>query len=492
MHVEPATQRRTVRLAAALLLLLATAGAPAKRGSLERAVADAMAAQALASEEVGVCVVALNTRRAVYGHNASRRFRAASNTKLVTAAAALDALGEGYEFRTVLYATGPIEDGTLRGDLVLRGGGDPTIGGRYAAETASRIFRRWARVLRAKGIERVLGDVVADDSFFDRVRRHPDWEGYPAWKWYYGPVSAMSVNDNCVTVAVRPGASAGLPALVTVAPGVAPVRVRNTCRTHARRHAIWFDRAPGSDLIEVGGWVRLGTAGYSDLVSVPDPPLYAAVLLKAVLEQEGLAVGGQARVAEPDEGGPRPGAEPLCTRSVALPAVLRTMLKRSHNQYAEDVIKAVGAEASGRGTWPAGLARAGDMLREMGFGDADFRLADGSGLSRNNELTPELLANLLCRLDGASERPPFRTLLAAPGEEGTLRNRLTQEPYRGAVRAKTGYLRGVGALSGYARTRAGTDVAFAVLINLRPGAAGGRTMRERVDALCRAIVDQAE
>jgi len=480
------------RLAGALLALslagALAAGPSAGETPLAAAVARTLRSLGLRADEVGVQVMALGSGRVVWRHNATQRFKAASNAKLVTAAAALDALGAGYEFRTALHAGGPVEDGVLRGDLILRGGGDPTLGGRYEDEGAEEIFRRWARVLKARGVARVDGDVVADDSFFDRAGRHPDWADYPAWKWYYGNVSAVSINDNCVTVIVRPADAPGRPALVALEPAAAPVRVLNLCETSAKKHAVWFDREAGSDLIKVGGFVRHGTAGYSHPVTVPDPALYAAAVLKDALEQEGVPVRGRARVIVEGEGVP-PDAEPLCMRRAALPAVLRTMLRRSHNHVAEQVIKTVGAETAGRGSWQTGLARAASMLREMGFDEGDFRLADGSGLSRQNELTPELLCSLLFHVHRTQGGVAFAELLAAPGDEGTtLRSRLTREPYRGAVRAKTGYLSGVGALSGYARTRSGSEVAFCILINSK--ATG--SMRERVDALCRAIVDHAE
>ena len=474
-----------------LLLPLAAAhaaGTGSEQTSLASAIADARRSLGLRKDDVGVHVMALGSGRVIYGHNATRRFKAASNMKLVTAATALDALGEGYEFQTALYAGGPVESGVLRGDLILRGGGDPMLGGRYEDEDAADIFRRWARVLKARGIARIDGDVVADDSFFDRVARHPDWANYPAWKWYYGNVCAVSINDNCVTVVVRPGDAAGQPARVAFQPAAAPVNALVTCETSAKRHAVWFDREVGSDVIKVGGSVRLGTDGYSHPVTVPDPALYAAAVLKDSLGREGVPVRGRARVVAQGQGGVPPDAEPLCLRKTALPAVLRAMLTRSHNHIAEQVIKTVGAEAAGRGSWETGLGRAASMLRERGFGEGDFRLADGSGLSRQNELTPELLSSLLFRMSRARPDAPFADLLPAPAEEGTLRSRLTREPYRSAVRAKTGYLNGVGALSGYARTRGGTEVAFSILVNSTTVG----SMRERVDTLCRAIVDHAE
>jgi D-alanyl-D-alanine carboxypeptidase/D-alanyl-D-alanine-endopeptidase (penicillin-binding protein 4) len=481
-----------------LLLLAAwgflTAAAPrvaSSPASLDDRVAAVLSASALARARVGVHVVALGSGRVIYSRNGTDRFVVASNEKLVTAAAALDALGETYEFVTSLRGGGPIESGVLRGDLVVRGGGDPTFGGSHGDEDATAIFRRWARVLKAKGLVRVAGDVVADDTFFDRVFYHPHWSKGQAWKWYFPTTSAFSINDNCVVVTVSPGSARGKAAVVQIEPADAPVQVLNLCKTDPRRQTVWFDRQLGSDTIRVGGYVRLGARPYSGEVTVPDPAFYAAVLLKSALEQEGIAVDGRARVVAEGQKPAGQGVEPLCERRAALVPVLRTMLKFSHNHYAEQVIKTVGAEASGVGSWETGLARGAQFLERLGFKDSEFDLADGSGLSRYNRLTPALLAGLLAHMAESEHGAAFRSLLAVPGEDGTLNNRLSAEPYRSSVVAKTGYVNGAGALSGYARTRAGVEVAFCIFVNDQPGSLGSYSKRQVLDAICRAIVDEA-
>ena len=484
------SRRRRLSLCAALLLLSAF---PALADDQLAQTIEAFASGgARARARIGVHVVALRSGRVIYRRNATDSFIPASNEKLITAAAALDALGEDYFFQTDVYADGPVADGVLRGDLVLRGGGDPTIGGRYDDEDAMTILKRWAGVLKDKGIRRVSGDVVADDTFFDRVYYHPDWSDAQAWKWYFPTTSALSINDNCVTIAVKPGAGAGDPALLSLSPSSAPVALSDQCKTSSTRHAIWFARDPDSATIRVGGYVKLGSSGYSDVVTVPVPPLYAAFAFRQALQESGIAVDGGARLIRPGETYRTPGAEPLCVRRTSLVSVLRTMLQHSHNHYAEQVLKTVGAEASGAGTWAAGAARAAALLRRMGFGDGEFTIADGSGLSRKDRSTPALLASLLMRMANGEHGPTFESLLAVPGEEGTLHNRLDGSDYADRIRAKTGYLDRVGALSGYATTREGLEVAFSILVNDDANPIGAYSMRETVDTICRAIVDYAQ
>lgn len=487
-------------LAAVWLLFAFDAVSASAQTSLADKINSILAGGDLRKADVGIHVVASGSGRVIYRRNAMHRFIAASNEKLVTAATALDALGDDYEFETAVYARGAIADGVLRGDLILRGGGDPTLGGRYDDEDALEIFKRWARVLRAKGLRRVAGDVVADDTFFDRQYRHPRWPKDQAWKWYCTSTSALSINDNCVQVTVKPGAAAGAGALLELSPSTTPVKLLNLCKTSGKRHAIWFDREAGSNVIKVGGYVRLGSAGYSHKVTVPDPPLYAATVLRQALEEDGISIKGQVRLVQKRDADLYEGAQRLCVRKAALLPVLRTMVKRSHNHYAEQIIKTVGAETSGvraersrgAGSWEAGLGRAARLLRSLGFRDAEFRLDDGSGLSRQNMLPPALLTTLLTRMRRSPYDPTFASLLAVAGEDGTLARRLTEEPYRGNVRAKTGYLSRVGALSGYATTRSGIEVAFSILINDPHNPPGTYSMRQKLDTVCRAIVDYAE
>ena len=476
-----------------LALTAAALAVPTARGSdLAGEIERFLGKDLYTGARIGIHVVARGSGRVIYAREATQLLIPASNQKLVTALAGLRLLGEDYEFVTRLCADGPVRGGALQGDLILRGGGDPTIGGRYDEQTAREVFQDWGRQIRERGIHRVAGDLVADDSFFDRQWYHPNWSVPQAWKWYFAPVSAISINDNCVTLTVRPGAQPGEPARLSAAPVEAAFGLVNACETASSRHAIWFDRSAHETDITVGGYVRQGTAGYSHRVTVPVPALYAAEALKAALEGCGIRVDGSARMVRPGETQRYLWADTLCERRTPLLPVLRQMVKRSHNHYAEQVVKTVGAERAGEGSWKAGLACAAALLRSMGFRRNEFQLDDGSGLSRGNRLSPALLTTLLLHAERQPETRQFASLLAVPGESGTLRSRLREAPYGDGVRAKTGYLNGVGALSGYATTRSGTRVAFSILINDDHNPVGTYSMSRTADALCRLIVDHAE
>jgi D-alanyl-D-alanine carboxypeptidase/D-alanyl-D-alanine-endopeptidase (penicillin-binding protein 4) len=347
---------------------------------------------------------------------------------------------------------------------------------------ASEFFDGWARQLRRAGLRELRGDVVADPSFFTERRLHPDWPPRHVWKPYSAPVSALAVNENCVKIVCTPAGDVGQPAAVRMEPELPFLTLRNSCTTSAEKHLIWFYRAARSSRVSVGGKILASSEGYTDRLTVPEPARYGAVLLKNALESAGITVSGGVRV----ERGAGHGMETLLRRRTPLLPLLRVMLQESQNLYAEHTIRTVGAEAAGEGSWEAGLARAGALLESLGFSDNNFELADGSGLSRDNRLSAELLTALLAHMHGHPVGVRFSELLPGPGE-GTLRSRLSEEPYRSSVRAKTGHLYGVGALSGYV-TGTKREVAFSLLINdSRPQ--GRWSMKKLEDAICRAIVE---
>ena len=477
---------------AAALLLMACAWQAWADDRLAREIEAALADPRLGEATVGVQVCAADTGRVLYSHHASRQFIPASNQKILTAATAMRELGPRYEFRTALSTGAPVPgaDGVLQGDLILRGAGDPTLGSPSAGEDPSAQFKHWAQELKAKGIHRVAGDLVVDDSFFDRVQVHPDWPSAQLWRAYCAPVSALSLNDNCLAVTVKPARAAGQKAKVTIWPNAPFLETTVTCRTHKGKHAVWFQRKPGSNKIVVGGNVKLGSGGYTGLLTSPDPALGAGHALVGVLRESGVALDGRVRRATAQEAAEAERRRVLAVRVMPLSRVLSVMLKESQNMYAEAVVKTVGAEKGGEGSWLGGLRRSAALLRDLKFGPDTCTLADGGGMSRNNRLSPAIICAVLVEMERTGDGAGLRGLMASAGEDGTLKRRLRQAQYKGRIRAKTGYLRGVGALSGYARTRGGGHVAFSILINDYKG--GGNTVMKQVqDRIARAVVDHA-
>jgi len=476
------------------LIFLACLAAPALAQDELAAKIDAVLADGrLAGAKVGVCVIATQSGRVLYRRNAMTPLIPASNQKIVAAAAALRELGLDYEFKTRLFAVGGIDaGGVLQGDLILQGGGDPSVGSPAMGEKPLEQFERWAAVLTKQGITKVVGDLVLDDSFFDRKHVHPDWPDDQLWRHYCAPVGALAFQDNCLTVNVTPGKKAGQKAVVRFSPACALLSAAVSCETSAKRHAVWLERKPGSNLVRVGGNIRSSSSGYSGIVTVPDPAIFAGQSFAGVLRKKGMKLGGEVRLVTDEDRRSRKGWRLVAERRTPLKDVLRVMLRESQNMYAEAVVKTVGAERGEGGSWESGLDGAAEMIEALHFRADEFALADGSGMSRENRLPPALLCAVLLEMDREKYGQALAELLAAPGDPGTLEKRFGESQYCDRLRAKTGYIYRVGALSGYAQTKSGIRVAFCILINNFRNRGGNWAMKQIEDRIARAIIDCAE
>ncbi len=426
---------------------------------------------------VGVSIRFVEDGRTVYANLAEEPFLLASNTKLLTTAAALCALGPDFRFRTAA--------GTAGGDLHVFGGGDPNISGRFHDDDPTAIFRLWAARLKDAGVTRV-NDLVLHTGIFDDEHVNPGWDRYDPWFWWAAPFGALSLNDNCVDLKVRPG-PVGEPGAVVLSPDTAYVTIANQTETAARpRRPFGFTRRAGTNTITLRGEIdsRAGTPTYS--VTIHDPTMFFGAVLRETLAREGIAVSGAIQES-PRPVGEVEGFRELAAHESDLPSTLAVCNRRSQNFYAEMILRTLGWKTRGRGTLENGLASvAGFLARDVGA--ANVSQADGSGLTRENRASPEDLVRLLLYMRRHRHAREFLESLPAAGmPETTLRNRMKDEDLRGRVRAKTGHLAGVSTLSGYAESQAGESYAFSILVNNERGSSTSAADRLQ-DRICGLLV----
>ncbi len=457
------------------------------------AVLDALHGPVAAARRVapglGVHVRALDSGETVYALEADRPRIAASNTKLFTTAAALDLLEPGFFFETRLLARGEVAGGTLSGDLLVLGGGDPNLSGRHWDGDPLALFRRWGQELAAHGVRRVAGSVYLHHGLFRDGRVHPEWPPDQLDAWYEAPVDALSFNDNCVLVRVRPGAAAGRPARVEVVPDVGAVAIVNQARTAAARsrNSAVIRRAPGGSAVLVTGNIPLGRESLLEAwITVEDPVAYFGAALRAGLAEGGVELAGE--LAPVDEL-PAGDWRRVTVHRTDLLTTVEVTNKRSQNLYAESLLKVLGAELCGEGSWEAGRRVVQDyIVRIVGTAPESFTLADGSGMSRGNRFTPRQFTGLLAAMFVHPRGREFLRTLPYSGEAGLPRweRRLAAPPYAGNVFAKTGGLTGVLTLSGYAKARSGALYAFSILMNeVRDAWAAQRAQ----DSILEALID---
>lgn len=438
---------------------------------------------------VGISIFSVSRNKSLYESNSNKQFVVASNMKLFTTATALVYLGADFEYETEIYYSGDIsEDGKLDGDIVIKGSGDPNISGRFFDGNVTAVPAYWADKIREHGIQVISGDIIADDNIFDREFVHSSWPKDQLSKWYCAPVSGLSFNDNCVDIMVSPNGNPGSPASVKIEPDTSYVRIINRCRTTTSKskHSYSLYRKPFTNLINIKGNYWSKAQPSKEYITINNPPLYMATVFKEILEGKNIRVMGKARVIDETDMYAIQEHNILATTMSSLRQSITVANKRSQGFYAEHILKTLGATINNEGSFSGGLDVIKDFLTKLGIPEDQYQIDDGSGLSKKNKLTPDTITTLLNYMYNHKNAGIFLKSLPISGTDGTLKNRLKDEPYKSRVRAKTGYVNGTRTLSGYVKTLDEEIIAFSILVN---EIKGGTWQAKRLqDVICRLLV----
>jgi D-alanyl-D-alanine carboxypeptidase/D-alanyl-D-alanine-endopeptidase (penicillin-binding protein 4) len=416
-----------------------------------------------------VDVRSLDRGETLFQLDAHKLVMPASNMKIVTLATAAELLGWDYRFLTVLESGAPVERGVLRGDLFVRGNGDPTINTRNGRGEA--VFHEWATALKTAGITEIQGRIIGDDQAFD-----DEWLG-AGWAWdylqygYAAPVGALQFNENLARLSVTPGAGAGDPAVVTLSAG-AGLAIENRALTGVEGsvETIDYRRRLDRPLLEVTGTVPAGSPTVVRPVAVVNPTVFFAQSLRDALVERGISVTGPAvdldDVAAELLGGPQERRVLVSTTSPPLREIATVLMKVSQNLYGETLVKAIGTATGGLGTLAGGRARMRTVLASWGVPEDACVLADGSGLSRYNYVTAGALTAILEHMyRDDRHREAFVATLPIAGRDGTIASRMRRTRAENNATAKTGAIANVRSLSGFVRTRDGEAIVFSIVAN---------------------------
>ena len=427
-----------------------------------------LAEPALSHGSWGVLVKSLKDDATLYERNADKLMIPASNMKIVTLAAAAETLGWDYRYETRLFAAGAVEGGTLQGDLVVVGSGDPSL---VAADgMADRVFADWAGQLKQRGIRAMSGRVIGDDNGFEEETLGFGWMWDDLQTADGAGVGALQYNENAVRVTVSPGPSAGDSAGIGLSVGSSGLTIENAVTTSAAGAAtsISVRRLPGSMALTLRGSIAFGAPPAVLLASVDNPTQFFVSALRAALIANGIDVRGAA--VDIDDVRDAPSAArltPIVTyQSAPLSTLAVRLMKVSQNQYAETLLKSVAAGPGVVPTAAAGWSAAQAIFERWGVPAGALMQRDGSGLTRYDFVTPEALVIILTHVDRDPRlKDPFEAALPIAGRDGTLSNRMRGTPAEGNARAKTGSMTAVRGLSGYVTTADGEPLVFSVLAN---------------------------
>lgn len=448
--------------------------------SIAKQIDEAIEKSELASARWGISVVSVTDGRTVYSRNADRLFTPASNMKIFTTGVALDLLGSDYRWRTSVYAdTQPDASGTIGGNLRLYGRGAPDLVAQRSNNNPS--LAQLAEDLYNRGVRRVSGNVIGDESYFRGETVGDGWQ-WNDLQWYFGAeASALTINGNEIDISILPPNKTGPLPVVNLSDANGYMSVQNNMAAATRGGVltVGLHRGLSDNNVTVWGEFPSGSKGFGARLSVHNPALWAARLFIAALRARGISVEGTAEDRDSRQPAnarfePAHAVELAFVSSKSLGDIAKETNKESVNLNAELILRTLGRERgvmvaapdpAGRepGDDESGLAVIRLWLTRTEIPTQGIALHDGSGLSRLDLVTPESLSRFLIAVSKTARGPVFRQSLPVSGRDGTLGGRLRD--ITDLVAAKTGALTYDTALSGYLTTAGGKELAFSIIAN---------------------------
>lgn len=425
-------------------------------------------------------------------HRAQERMVPASTQKLITTIASLHLLGEKHRFKTFIAYRGKIENGTLKGDLIIRGGGDPAfLSEEFPKHYGSpdKVFQKIAKACRAKGIEEVRGGLLVDGSYFPRnsLSRGRIWEDMGN---YFGAFpSGMNIMDNSFELVFRtPEKPDQAASIHTRVPDIPWLDIQNRVRSsRVKKDRAYIYGKPYDTSRIVEGTLPKGRSAYSIEGSIPDPARVTAWMAHRALKKNGISIssGFSTFRLEGEEKAPSEEAFDSIS-SPPMQKIVHKTNRKSKNLFAECLLL-----ETGRGDDGARKPRqaASALMKELdawGIDTAGIMMDDGSGLAPTNRLSVTALVQMLEKAWEGEHRSAIKSSLPVAGERGTMRYMGNGTSAEGNVWAKSGSMRGVRAYAGYAKAPDGGMRTFAMIAN--DYACEGSKMREKLEPLLASLV----
>ncbi|WP_425883713.1 D-alanyl-D-alanine carboxypeptidase/D-alanyl-D-alanine endopeptidase [Parabacteroides sp. ASD2025] len=413
--------------------------------------------------------------KTVYSYDTDRLQSPASVLKTVATATALEILGEDYRYPTTLEYDGTLKDGTLQGNLYIKGSGDPSLGSSHFAPEQNKFLVTWIAALQKAGIRHITGSVISDESIFDTEGASIKWLREDMGNYYAPGSYGLSVFDNMYKLSLQTGAAGTRPALKGTEPDIPFIRFKNYLKAApVSSDSAYIIGAPLDDVRYLYGVLPANREAYVLKGDIPDPALYLARFLTTLLQQKGIRVDGAPSCyrIEAEENRWKKGErqEIVTTYSPTLREIASVCNHVSHNLYADALLKTVGLQYKPRrnevvSSFGRGVRVVKEYWEKKGLNVFPLRMNDGSGLAPADKVSAGFMGELLVYMATESAvSDAFIASLPQAGVEGSVRNFLKASKLQGKARLKSGGITGVRSYAGYI-TKDGKTYAVAVFSN---------------------------
>jgi len=424
-----------------------------------KSVTNILSNSCLRKNNYGIKIYSLDRGETLYEIRSKKLFIPASNSKVITTAVALKYLGPNYRFSTKIYTDGILENQVLKGNLYIKGSGDPKL----VTE------QLWLLVngLRNLPLKQIKGNIIGDDSFFDKKKRIKTWIENPGAQAYEAPLGSLSFNFNTTKVYVSPGLKVGDQPEIVIEPANDYIKLENNAQTlkPGKRNRLIVNRVDKEDhdLITISGGINLGQPRAKYFLNITKPTEYTLNIFKSYIALAGIKFDGKLLKGKL----PKNALELYTHEGEPLALALRGLNKFSNNFIAEQILKTIGAERFGPpGSTKKGLSVFKEYMKQLGYESGQYRIFDGSGLSRKNRLSPMVLVDILRNIkNDLSVYPEFVTALGVMGVDGNVKHRMRKVESSNKARVKTGTLNFISTLSGFFESKDGELFAFSILMN---------------------------
>jgi len=449
-------------LASIILIFVLILPASGQESALLRLLSDTL----MKHGDISVCIA--DKSGVIYSHNPDRSLTPASVMKLITTAAAIELLGPSYYFTTRAGYNGELNNrsGTLKGDIVITGGGDPALGSKNFEDHYGDFIGNIVRSIKEAGIRRVKGNIITDDSYYDFQPIPAKWVWEDAGNYYGAGAYGLSVFDNTYEIHFMTTSDSAMQ-ITGVVPPECNFEFSNWLVAAGTADQGYVFAAPYSTNGWLSGSIPANMDDFYLKASIADPPRLFAEIIEKRLEEEGIEVDGEATTARLMQGRfTKPGTTVFSIDSPPLEDVILELNHQSINMYAEHLVKELGLKYRGKGSTEAGIAVINEFLGKVLIDKRGMFIEDGSGLSPFNRINSEGLTSILIYMKNNSRYfEEYYNSLPAGGSEGTLKRYFRDPVFESRLRAKSGSMTRVRSYAGYLTTVSGKELSFSIIVN---------------------------